>query len=279
MPAEVLVVSREDFGGGAAASLFALLVLGFGDIEHAGEEQEGDLLDDLERVGNAAGPELFPELIDFVAEVAGNHVVLGNGLWEKCSHHGEEIFDLVFALKDAFDAIAMDGGEGRVIKLFDADAAVFGDFLLEHGEELGLRGGEGVTDHELAETGFDGLAVHAGEGADEVVKVTGGVGVELLQGAEVGVGVLGEDKGDQGVEVGMGDGFGAADLLECGVMGEEVLEGGEDALFVDGHLVDVRDAAMRADGDCVGVFGDVGDAMAELRIWSAMVHDTAQVFA
>ena len=42
-------------------------------VEPADEEQIGDLLDDLQRVGNAARPERVPELVDLVAQFAGQH--------------------------------------------------------------------------------------------------------------------------------------------------------------------------------------------------------------
>ncbi len=42
-------------------------------VEALEEEQVGDLLDDLEGVGNAAGPEGIPEGIDFTADFAGEH--------------------------------------------------------------------------------------------------------------------------------------------------------------------------------------------------------------
>ncbi len=46
-------------------------------VEPAQEEQVGDLLDDFERVGDAAGPEGVPDLVDFAFEVAGEHRALG----------------------------------------------------------------------------------------------------------------------------------------------------------------------------------------------------------
>lgn len=46
---------------------------GFVDIEQAGEHQKGNLLDDGEWIGNAAGPEFCPRLIDVVLELVGNH--------------------------------------------------------------------------------------------------------------------------------------------------------------------------------------------------------------
>ncbi|MNJ36926.1 hypothetical protein D3C77_317310 [compost metagenome] len=42
-------------------------------VEHAGEHQVADLLDHGQRVGDAARPELFPELVDIVADFAGKH--------------------------------------------------------------------------------------------------------------------------------------------------------------------------------------------------------------
>ena len=44
-------------------------------VQAAQEEQAGDLLDDLDGVGDAAGPKGVPDLVDFAFEVAGEHVV------------------------------------------------------------------------------------------------------------------------------------------------------------------------------------------------------------
>jgi hypothetical protein len=43
-------------------------------VEPAQEEQVRDLLDDLERVRNAAGPEGVPDPVDLALELAGQHV-------------------------------------------------------------------------------------------------------------------------------------------------------------------------------------------------------------
>ena len=42
-------------------------------VEALDEQQVGDLLDDLERVGDAAGPEGVPDAIDLTADFAGEH--------------------------------------------------------------------------------------------------------------------------------------------------------------------------------------------------------------
>jgi hypothetical protein len=42
-------------------------------VEALEEEQVGDLLDDFQRVGDAAGPEGVPEGVDFGADFAGEH--------------------------------------------------------------------------------------------------------------------------------------------------------------------------------------------------------------
>lgn len=42
-------------------------------VEPAQEEQVGDLLDHLDGVGDAAGPEGVPDLVDFAFEFAGEH--------------------------------------------------------------------------------------------------------------------------------------------------------------------------------------------------------------
>jgi hypothetical protein len=50
-------------------------------VQAAQEEQIGNLLDDFDGVGDAAGPEGVPDLVDFAFEVAGEHGSggVGNG--------------------------------------------------------------------------------------------------------------------------------------------------------------------------------------------------------
>ena len=45
-------------------------------VQAAQEEQVGDLLDHLQRVGDAAGPEGVPDLVDLALDVAGDHRVV-----------------------------------------------------------------------------------------------------------------------------------------------------------------------------------------------------------
>jgi len=42
-------------------------------VEALDEQQVGNLLDDLERVGDAAGPERIPDAVDLIAEFPGEH--------------------------------------------------------------------------------------------------------------------------------------------------------------------------------------------------------------
>ncbi len=57
------------------------------DIEQPGEHQEGNLLDDGQRVGDPARPELLPELVDWRLKLSRNHsvasrvVVAGRSAW------------------------------------------------------------------------------------------------------------------------------------------------------------------------------------------------------
>ncbi len=80
-PAQVLIGAAarvaalgEDAAGhgalqpGALALLQAVQV-----VQAADEEQVGELLDYLQRVGDAAGPEAVPDAVDLAAEVAGEH--------------------------------------------------------------------------------------------------------------------------------------------------------------------------------------------------------------
>ena len=42
-------------------------------VQPLDEEQVGDLLDDFERIGDAARPEGIPDAIDLIADIAGEH--------------------------------------------------------------------------------------------------------------------------------------------------------------------------------------------------------------
>jgi hypothetical protein len=70
--ADVVLACRED----AALEFRELQAGGFvflqrvEIIEPLQEEQLGDLLDDFEGIGNAAGPESIPERVDFAANIA-----------------------------------------------------------------------------------------------------------------------------------------------------------------------------------------------------------------
>ena len=72
-PAQLLLIGAEDALEGPAGAGGALLVAGLRDVEQAREHQEGDLLDDGERIGDAAGPEIGPELVDSAFQLACDH--------------------------------------------------------------------------------------------------------------------------------------------------------------------------------------------------------------
>ncbi len=68
------------FAGGEDAALHRLFepggfvfLQGMEVVEAAEEQQIGDLLDDFERVGDAAGPEGVPDAVNLVADVASEH--------------------------------------------------------------------------------------------------------------------------------------------------------------------------------------------------------------
>jgi len=63
----------EQTGEGLAGAVGFALGHVFLHVEHAGEHQVTDLLDHSQRVGDAARPEFFPELVDIVADFAGEH--------------------------------------------------------------------------------------------------------------------------------------------------------------------------------------------------------------
>jgi hypothetical protein len=73
-PAEVVLIGGKEAAG---ERLFEAAGFGFFEelevVEAAEEEEVGDLLDDFERVGDAAGPEGVPDAVDLVADFAGEH--------------------------------------------------------------------------------------------------------------------------------------------------------------------------------------------------------------
>jgi hypothetical protein len=52
-----------------------VLLQGLQIVKATEEQQVGDLLDDLERIGNAAGPEGIPDAVDLIADFAGSLLV------------------------------------------------------------------------------------------------------------------------------------------------------------------------------------------------------------
>jgi hypothetical protein len=56
-------------------------------VQTAQEEQVGDLLDDLERVGDAAGPERVPDAVDLVLDFTSDHF----GFRESLSRPGNKV--------------------------------------------------------------------------------------------------------------------------------------------------------------------------------------------
>ena len=73
-PAAVLVGRAKAAEVGLSGDGPALFVLAFLHVEQAAVHEEGDLLDDGERVGDAASPEFGPEAVDTVLKFAGDHV-------------------------------------------------------------------------------------------------------------------------------------------------------------------------------------------------------------
>ena len=67
--------AAEPLGRAALQPLVFLLFGAFAKIEQPGKGEEGNLFDDGQRVGDAARPEFFPELVDACFELAGDHEV------------------------------------------------------------------------------------------------------------------------------------------------------------------------------------------------------------
>jgi hypothetical protein len=80
-PPQVLLVGREHRPPRLLGAGRQLLVAGLVHVEQAGEHEERDLLDHGQRVGDAAGPELGPQLVDVTSDLReARHVQLsGSG--------------------------------------------------------------------------------------------------------------------------------------------------------------------------------------------------------
>jgi len=74
-PAQSLAVLgfRKNTFERLAGSLGAFFVAGFVDVKQACEHQEGNLFNDRQRIGDASGPEFFPEFIDLTFKRSGDH--------------------------------------------------------------------------------------------------------------------------------------------------------------------------------------------------------------
>ena len=80
-PAEILPLGGECSCERAREFLSPAFVAGFRDIEQPGEHEVADLLDDGDRIGDAAGVELQPEGVDLGFEAVGNHEIVLSGLF------------------------------------------------------------------------------------------------------------------------------------------------------------------------------------------------------
>src|SRR5690606_31991033 len=89
LPTAILLVSEKASRKGTAAEACTLLVAPLVHVEQTAVHEEGDLLDDGERIGNAAGPEVGPEGVDTTLEFACDHT-----FWST------QIFELVLTVGD-----------------------------------------------------------------------------------------------------------------------------------------------------------------------------------
>ena len=78
-PAQRLLVVIEDSPEGFPGARGALFIARLCNVEHAREHQEGYLLDNRERIGDAPSPELLPEFVDSAFEFACDHTCVVSG--------------------------------------------------------------------------------------------------------------------------------------------------------------------------------------------------------
>ena len=72
-PAQVLLIRSEDDALTLPGAVGLLLGQGVEVVQAPDEQQVGDLLDDLQRVGDAAGPEGVPNAVDLALQLTGDH--------------------------------------------------------------------------------------------------------------------------------------------------------------------------------------------------------------
>ncbi len=81
-PAQILLVRTEQARERLAGQVRLAFVLLLRHVQQTGEHQEGDLLDHRQRIGDAAGPELFPQPVDTALQISGDHdggILSGSG--------------------------------------------------------------------------------------------------------------------------------------------------------------------------------------------------------
>ena len=84
-PPQILLAGVKDvFRRGGIPQLPALINLDLALVEVLDKEQVGELLDNGDWVGNAAGPEGVPDAVNVVFEGAGNHVIKRNCRGDPC---------------------------------------------------------------------------------------------------------------------------------------------------------------------------------------------------
>ena len=224
-PAEILLLLAELPVMELARARGTFLGPRLGDVEQPGEHQERDLLDDRERVGDAPGPELGPELVDLVAQRSGDHAtaVPALGGWNDSMILMMRV-GLLFVGEQAVDAVGVQRRERRLVEPGDLDRPVLGDVVLEQVQEPDLsRVQRRVLLDEGREPLVDRRGIQADDAADRLVEMAGTVGVVVDQVVQVEHRVLGQHERRQRLQVGLADRLAALDPLERLVGLEQVL--------------------------------------------------------
>src|SRR5260370_37404978 len=153
---------------------------------------------------------------------AVDHVVVSLLFWSlfgtrmsrvKGANNFQKLLNLPLLAEDPVQSVTMHGSEWWIVETIDGYRAMLGDLTLQHGQKLGLRGTQWVTPGKCGEARIHRFGLHSRNTPDQVFKAPRRRGVKLWQRAEIRGRILGQNQGNQRVQIGGRHRFAAPDLL------------------------------------------------------------------
>ena len=265
LDAEVLVRAAGVVAGGEDdAAVGAVLA---DDVGGGGGGEDAALADEhaAEAVGGGHLQRDLDDLAVEVAAVAADHQRLAGEVLERVEDRLDEVLDVV-RLLEVRDLLAQAGGAGLLVVVGLGGMRVdhAGTARQEGGVEVGVGGGAAVPGdvglHALAlQRGPGGAVAHERGGAADGAGERGGVdGGELEAGGGAGV-----QRGDVGVDHGVGEAAGAGDdrdaavaqAVELGQAAGLEARGDDDGVAAGLHQVGERLVVAEDGADAAGVLG------------------------